>query len=357
MGMNRYIDKIMLFILCTALYLQFCTGTYMIVPVISAVILSALMSYFDHLIFRAAAFFAFCVAAVMFPFLTFFLPLICYDMFFPGVRYTAAAGLVPLFTNAGDLSPKGLVFILLFCLLSFFLYCRTILLERNTKKYIQLRDTAKGFSMELEEKNRELLEKQDYEVNLATLNERNRIARDLHDSIGHTLSKSILQTGAMLAVCKDKNMHGMLDSLKDTLTQGMNSVRDSIHGIYDDSIDLYLETKKITDDFTFCEISLDYDMGSGPDRKTKYAFIYIIKEALSNVMKHSDASRVKVSLTEHPAIYQLIIKDNGSPKSAGEDGIGIKNMKNRVENLNGIANTGYKDGFTVFVSIPKDGTE
>jgi signal transduction histidine kinase len=89
--------------------------------------------------------------------------------------------------------------------------------------------------------------------------------------------------------------------------------------------------------------------------KIKYTMLYIIKEALSNVIKHSDASSVKISLKEHPALYQLIVKDNGSEKEMMEDGIGIKNMRQRVESLGGIANIGYSGGFTVFISIPKDG--
>ena len=52
----------------------------------------------------------------------------------------------------------------------------------------------------MEQKNKELLEKQDYEIQVATLNERNRIAREIHDSVGHLLSRSILQLGALKAV-------------------------------------------------------------------------------------------------------------------------------------------------------------
>lgn len=55
------------------------------------------------------------------------------------------------------------------------------------------------------------------------------------DSFGHLLSNSILQIGAMMAVCGDEKMRGMLATLKDTLTAGMDGIRDSIHRLYDDS--------------------------------------------------------------------------------------------------------------------------
>jgi len=53
-------------------------------------------------------------------------------------------------------------------------------------------------AMLLRQKNRELIEKQDYEIRLATLNERGRIAREIHDHVGHLLSRSILQIGALM---------------------------------------------------------------------------------------------------------------------------------------------------------------
>lgn len=51
-----------------------------------------------------------------------------------------------------------------------------------------MRDTTKEIAMQLKQQNRDLMEKQDYEINIATLNERNRIAREIHDNVGHLLS-------------------------------------------------------------------------------------------------------------------------------------------------------------------------
>lgn len=176
------------------------------------------------------------------------------------------------------------------------------------------------------------------------------------DGIGHLLSNSILQVGAMMAVCGDEKMRGMLATLKDTLTAGMDGIRDSIHGLYDDSIDLFTETKALTDNFDFCEISLDYDINGNPPSKTKYALLYIIKEALSNVIKHSEASAVTVTMKEHPALYQLVIRDNGTKRGPAGDGIGLESIRQRAQSLGGITNYSSENGFTVFVSIPKERT-
>jgi signal transduction histidine kinase len=230
---------------------------------------------------------------------------------------------------------------------------RSFLLEKTKSKYNALRDTTKEFSLQLENKNKELMEKQDYEINLATLNERNRIARDIHDSVGHILSNAILQTGALMATCRDEVMKERLTVLKDTLSSGMDSVRSSVHDLYEESIDLYTETKRLCDGFDFCEIALDYDMDSNPDKKVKYTMLSVVREALSNIIRHSDATQVRITLREHPALYQLIVRDNGTKKAPDGDGIGLKNIAQRVESVGGLVNIGYDKGFTVFVSIPK----
>ena len=227
------------------------------------------------------------------------------------------------------------------------------MLSKVRGEYVTLRDSTKEFSLQLERKNKELMEKQDYEIHLATLGERNRIARDIHDSVGHLLSNSILQTGALIATCADDGLRERLATLNKTLVTGMETVRSSIHDLYDESVDLYAEIKTLCDGFDFCAVTLEYDMDSNPDKNVKYTLIAVVKEALSNIIRHSDASLVAVAVREHPALYQLVVRDNGSKKSDTGEGLGLNNIAQRVESLGGLSNIGYDNGFTVFVSIPK----
>ena len=90
-----------------------------------------------------------------------------------------------------------------------------------------------------------------------------------------------------------------------------------------------------------------------PAKSLNIHFYRFVKEALSNIIRHSDADFVTVTLREHPALYQLIIKDNGSKKAQSGEGLGLKNITERVGSIGGLANIGYNNGFTVFVSIPK----
>jgi signal transduction histidine kinase len=93
----------------------------------------------------------------------------------------------------------------------------------------------------LEQKNKALMEKQDYEVRVATLRERNRIARDIHDHVGHLLTRAILQLGAIQTVSRGGPLHEPLSGLKQTLDDSMTEIRRSLHDLHDASVDLAVE--------------------------------------------------------------------------------------------------------------------
>lgn len=350
---NKYIDKATIFILSAVFYIEYYMDIYLVVPLICVIIVSAFLSYMDDAAVKVVTAIVYFVICAIYPIFLFFLPVIFYDVFYTKYQAGLAFAMIPVVLGFQTLPLTSCIFIVLFIGLSYLIKRRTTVLDRTRNDYIALRDSTKEFSLLLERKNKELMEKQDYEVNLATLNERNRIARDIHDSVGHILSNAILQTGALLATCGDEALKEKLRVLKDTLSTGMDSVRSSVHDLYDESIDIYSEIKRLCDGFDFCEIVLDYDMDSNPEKTVKYTLLSVAKEAFSNIMRHSDATQVRVTVREHPALYQLIIRDNGTQKNSTGDGIGLKNIAQRVETLGGIVNIGYDNGFTVFVSIPK----
>lgn len=237
---------------------------------------------------------------------------------------------------------------------AFILKYRTVSIENLEKDYHKLRDNTKEISTQLERQNKEILEKQYFEINLATANERNRIARDIHDNVGHLLSRSILQIGAQLAINKDENTKESLRIIKDTLSEAMDSIRNSVHDLHEESIDLRSGIYKLIDSFEFCTVKFDYDVETNLEKNIKYCFIAVAKEALSNIIKHSNATEASVSIREHPALYQLVIQDNGSKfDSESNDGIGIKNITDRVAALGGNVNISADRGFRIFISIPK----
>ncbi|MDO4863746.1 MAG: histidine kinase [Ruminococcus sp.] len=234
-------------------------------------------------------------------------------------------------------------------------YLRVFRLEEQVGSLRSMRDEVTEKNLELDDRNRELADAQDNEVRIATLRERNRIAREIHDNVGHMLTRSLLQSGALIVINKDENMKEPLEELRSTLDSAMTSIRQSVHDLHDDSLDL----KKIIEDSASAAderftVSLDYDIGSDAPAKVKLCIAGIVKEGISNAIKHSSGDKLDISVREHPAFYQLLIMDNGSSDRINETGIGLKSMKERAEGVGGfISFTPSEEGFRVFASIPK----
>ena len=353
--MLHIINKAVLFIACTSIYLLEPANGLWIIPVIFTLTLSSLNSYFERPLLHTVSFIIYCVLCIFWSNLLLFLPLFLYDVITDKKRYVYILPFVPIVCNIQFLLQRNLVIILSFITLVILLKLRTLSTIKLKEDYIRFRDKASEVSMLLEEQNAELLKNQDHEINVATLTERNRIAREIHDNLGHILSRCLLQIGAMIAINKDSGSKEMLNSIKDTLSQAMDSVRKSVHNLHDESIDLHSQIHVLVKDFTFCPINLNYDISESPDKKLKYSFISIVKEALSNTIKHSTATEVYISLIEHPGFYQLIIQDNGKVENYNpENGIGIKNIFDRVAAFNGNVNIDIHNGFKIFISIPKE---
>ncbi|MCL2663290.1 MAG: histidine kinase [Oscillospiraceae bacterium] len=221
-----------------------------------------------------------------------------------------------------------------------------------------LRDSTKERAESLEQRNRELIGKQDYEIKLATLAERNRIAREIHDNVGHMLTRSLLQVSALRVThTDDEELTDELDMIKGTLSDAMDSIRSSVHDLHDESIDLKSRLEAMIVGFMFCPVKLRYDAGDLPT-PIKLCFAAIVREALSNIAKHSSATEANITLMEHPSFYQLVISDNGAVQGSrnvgsGGGGIGLQNMSERVDALNGVFRINQTRGFKIFISVPK----
>ena len=252
--------------------------------------------------------------------------------------------------------------------LSFFLWLYAGKYQTLYQDFHQIRDDSEEHTLLLSEKNKALLEKQDYEIYAATLRERNRIAREIHDNVGHVLSRSILMTAACKTINKNDALDPLLGNLEESLNGAMNSIRSSVHDLHDDAVDLEDAIKGLVKDFTFCPVNLTYDMSRQIPREVKYSLISITKEGLSNVMRHSNADSVNILLREHPALYQLCIEDNGTPGNGIPDiqteadinkekntsgGMGLSNIRDRAKALGGTVQITQENGFRIFVTIPK----
>lgn len=364
--MNELFDKILLFIISMVIYLLNDYSLYAVVPAILTILISCLCSYFEN--DRLSLYGCILYAAICFfiPSYIVLLPLLLYDIVHSKYQAFALIIILLFILNANYYTLLFVLFALLLLIAAIHLKTKTVMLDTLQSDYNDLRDTSSSYSQLLEEKNQNILINQDYEINLATLNERNRISKDIHDNIGHILSRAILQVGALLTITKEKPIYDELSNLKSSLSLGMDDIRNSIHNIRDDSVDLYTQIKQLIKDFTFCQIDLEYDMENPPPIALRYCFIAITKEALANIMKHSNSTKANIIIKEHPALYQLIIKDNGSisehkkskiqqylEKNVYSEEMGLRNISDRVKGFNGNLNISADNGLKIFVTIPK----
>lgn len=358
---SSLLDKLLLFIFCATLFLSERPDKYAVVYILLALTAASAVSWFDRETISVSALAAIIAVSLFFPETSFFLPLFTYDIFHTRYRWSAILSVLPVFSILRDREPYTVFFLILIILLSGLLRRRSMNAAQKQHEYNLLRDEITEKQMQLERANKELLEKQDYEIHLATLRERNRISGELHDSIGHVLTSSLLQTGALLAISRDESEKEGLSVLQKSLSAGMDEVRTAIHNMHDDSFDLYSEVRARIGDFLFCPIKLRYQIEIKPGKNIQYAFLSILKEGLANIARHSNATEAVVILKEHPAFYQLIIRDNGtgakpasSPESETAGGMGIPGIRKRVAALGGQVHISRRNGFEIFVSVPKE---
>ncbi len=356
--MNAIVDRFLIWACCAALLPQSTVDATVVIAMLAAITVSALNGYLPSHTFCLASIAAYIGASAVWPSFCFFLPLVYYDAF--GLKQAwwslaVAAALAVCFTG---LPANTSLIVAVLMAAAYVLRHRQVTLERSQTELRQLRDNSHELTMMLRQKNRELTEKQDYEIRLAMLNERSRIAREIHDHVGHLLSRSILQVGAILIAqrASDADLRQSLSVVRDTLSQAMDTIRANVHDLHDESIDLRTQIEALALGFTFCPIRLDYRLESPPDKEVAYCFIAIVKEGLSNIIHHSNATQVALRLIEHPALYQLTLEDNGS-EAAGvpSGGLGLRSMADRVGALGGQLLIESKGGFRLFVSIPKGG--
>ena len=239
-------------------------------------------------------------------------------------------------------------------------------------------------SKALAERNRELQRQQDAEIYAATLKERNRIAWQIHDNVGHILSRTILMVGALKTVNEDPKLTEPLDQIEHSLQTAMNSIRDSVRELHDDSIDLKAASTALLRGFTFCQAEFRYDMNVHAEPAVKYAFLAVLKEALDQIERQGSARLVMINMQEHPGMYQIVVQsDGGAYRSEGDrlhsrydqnetdasarnitnrsasseadrpDIGNVSDLEERFRQLGGTIFISHENGFRVFAMVPR----
>ena len=378
--MKEFVDKLFIIILSIFTLIGIYTDTWKVLVIFSLITISALMSYLRFvekkgILADKILEYLFGILSVFFPEVIIFIPVISYEAFLDRqiiVGIMLAAGFV-IFSLKTVLS-TGLMLGAVIGLAVFMAY-RTEKMGKLLVENRKIRDEGEINKENLRKQNKNLLEEQDKSISAAQLSERNRIAREIHDNVGHMLSRSILQVGAMMVVNKDEKMKQELMSLRETLDTAMNNIRNSVHDLRDEAIDLKTALEEIAEPLkSNFNVTFEFDAEvSEISKEIKYAAINIVKESVSNIIKYSKNENVDIRFYEHPSMYQIIVHDYAVNHGDGSvidktkvnrrtapvtdpgsgEGMGLENIRTRAEKLGGNATFTNENGFRVFVRIPR----
>ena len=232
--------------------------------------------------------------------------------------------------------------------------------ECRDRDALRTRDELRAAELSLAEKNRELLDAQDYEVRLATLSERARIARDIHDNVGHLLTRAVVQAEAYRVMHSGEPAEKDLAAVALTVREALDEVRASVHDLRDDACDLSVQVRAVVEracEGTALAPTVRVEAGEAPAAVAS-CLTAVAREAVSNVLRHSNARHVSVELVEHPGLWRLTVTDDGTTAAGAPDsgpGMGLASMGERVRVLGGAfhAGPGAHGGWTVFASVPR----
>lgn len=366
--MTRFMDKALILICSAVIYLLILKPTDILLPFLIAILVSGLGELLKEKSIQLLLMLLYLGLCTLFPLFLIMLPVTLYDLLFTEYQYSIFIHLLVIIFEF-KLIP------LMIWMYIFILIILTVYVKFKTTKIIKLKEDnflsqekADELLTVSLEKNKSILENQDYELNVAILNERNRIAKEIHDHIGHLLSRSLLQIGALLVISPEGPVKTELQKLKDSISEGMDSIRASIHNMHDESVDLEQILLGLIKDFNHCNVDYSYKLKTTPLLKIKYCFIAIVKEGLTNIMKYSNATLVTITLNETDTFYHLLIKDNGTIDDRTQvmirryhihgtftDGMGLQNMADRVHGFHGSIDFIVKEGFQILIQIPKEG--
>lgn len=211
--------------------------------------------------------------------------------------------------------------------------------------------------------NRELVEANIRLNEMSIIEERNRIARDLHDTIGHGLTGTIMGL-EMVQVLLDDDLDKakeMIFNLKDSSRENLVRVREVVNTLNpNENISKGIESfKELISSFkASTNVDIDFQI-EGQIFKTNpninIVLYRIIQEGLTNAIRHGKASIIVIRLKFDKKEIELFIKDNGVGVGDITKGFGLKSMEDRIFSLGGSISFMSKHGFSIVASIPVEG--
>lgn len=234
-------------------------------------------------------------------------------------------------------------------------------------KILNLNEKLNNANVELQKANAQLEEYAKESVNMAQTRERNRLAREIHDTLGHALTGIITGIEACTALMDvaPEATKVQLKAIAEVARQGITDVRRSVKALRPDALEkLDLEKALLRTVEEMCVATsarIDYECSAGLNgfNEDEEDIIYrIVQESITNAIRHGKADEIRIRIGREYNMLKIHIKDNGIGCKTIQKGFGLHHMEERLNMLHGSLTYDGRDGFLVEAQIPiRWGTE
>ncbi len=225
------------------------------------------------------------------------------------------------------------------------------------------RKKAEGLARDLEFANRQLAAYAAQAEELAVTQERNRLAREIHDNLGHYLTIVNVQIEAARVTLASDPPRALdaLEKAQEIARRGLSSVRESVAALRVSPVEnrsLEAAIAELVDETKVTGLDAQIEVLGLPravDEKVALALYRAAQEGLTNVCKHARASHVNVELDfSHPGRIRLAVRDDGVGATDTNGGFGLVGMRERILMLGGDfkVETQPGQGFRLEVTLP-----
>jgi two-component system sensor histidine kinase DesK len=182
-------------------------------------------------------------------------------------------------------------------------------------------------------------------ADLAVAGERERLARELHDLLGRTLSLIAVKAelASRLSAKGDASAEAELSDVQRLARQAVRDVRDAIAGAQAPSVETELAAAEAALRTAGIDVSIENSSTSmDPAHETTIA--WAVREAVTNVLKHSSARTCRIALNAADGSSTLQVEDDGRGPTGHGNGTGLDSLSQRVHALGGTLEAGAYDG-------------
>lgn len=241
-------------------------------------------------------------------------------------------------------------------ILIFILYCVNIILSQS-----HAIEEARQRSENLQTVNDQLMQYNKMTEKMAATRERNRMAREIHDTLGHTLTGISAGVDACMAIIDEnpERTKMQLELVSKAARGGIKDVRRSVSELRTDALERFKLEKAIQEmvseinSLAGVEVSFESNVTYLKFSEDEENVIYrIIQEGITNAIRHGHADRIRITAEKKDGILELKVKDNGIGCKDIQKGFGTKHMKERVGMLGGTISFSGEDGFLIDAQIP-----